>query len=63
MEVFTQKAITGENETRRWTYLGKDGRRIPVELTTSAIRDSDGAVTGFIGIASDISERFAPSSR
>ncbi len=42
-----------------WTYVRKDGTRVPVSLTISALRDSRGAVAGYLGIAADISERRA----
>ena len=40
-----------------WQYLGKDGHRFPVTLTVSALRDGDGLISGYLGIAIDISER------
>ncbi|WP_158618312.1 sensor histidine kinase [Chitinophaga lutea] len=40
-----------------WQYLGKDGSRFPVTLTVSALRDGDGLISGYLGIAIDISER------
>ncbi len=40
-----------------WQYLGKDGNRFPVTLTVSALRDGDGLISGYLGIAIDISER------
>ena len=45
----------GESETREWTMVRKDGGRVPVSLTLSAMV-VDGAVTGYTGIARDISE-------
>ena len=56
-EVFVAAARRGEAETREWTYLRKDGARIPVSLTVTAMRDHAGTVAGFIGIATDISAR------
>ncbi|WP_332879399.1 CHASE domain-containing protein [Massilia sp. S19_KUP03_FR1] len=56
-EVFVSQARTGAAETREWTYLCKDGSSVPVQLTVSAIRDGDGALTGFLGIARDITEQ------
>lgn len=44
-------------DTREWTYVRKDGTRFPVSLTVSALRDASGAITAFLGIATDISER------
>ena len=50
-------AREGRADTRQMTYVHKDGHRIPVEVTVSAMRDGDGLVNGFIAISSDISER------
>jgi PAS domain S-box-containing protein len=41
-------------ETQR---LHKDGRRIPIDLTISVIRDSKGEIVGTSGVMKDISER------
>lgn len=56
-EVFVARALAGEVEEREWTYLRKDGSRLPVQLVVSALRDEQGVPTGFLGIASDIGER------
>ena len=37
-----------------WTYIRKDGLRVPVRLAVSAMYDREGRVTGFLGIAQDI---------
>ena len=47
----------GEIETHEWTYIRKDGTRIPVALTVTALRDEDETLTGFLGISYDITER------
>ncbi|WP_430459455.1 PAS domain S-box protein [Thalassolituus sp. LLYu03] len=47
------------SETREWTYVRKDGQHLSVTLATTAIRDSDGKITGYLGIAADITERKA----
>jgi PAS domain S-box-containing protein len=39
------------------TRIAKDGRRIPISLTVSPIRDSNGVIIGASKIARDISER------
>jgi PAS domain S-box-containing protein len=49
----TDRHLPNEHE---WTYIAKDGRRIPVLLSVSALRDEDERVTGYLGIARDISE-------
>ena len=43
-----------ENE---WTYIRKDGRRIPVLLSVTAFTDADGNISGYLGVATDITER------
>lgn len=54
-EVFVHNVRSGEPETRQWTYLHKDGSQRQVNLTVNAIFDDDSQITGFLGIASDIS--------
>lgn len=56
-EVFVPAARRGQAETREWTYVRKDGSRVPVSMTVTAMRDEQGELIGFIGIASDVSER------
>lgn len=58
-EVFTKRALEGEVETHEWTYVRKDGHRFPVQLSVSVRRDGRGRVIGFLGVASDITERKA----
>ena len=55
-EVFAHNARGGEPETRQWTYRHKDGSLRQINLTVSAMFDEGGQITGFLGIASDISE-------
>jgi PAS domain S-box-containing protein len=44
-------------ETREWCYIHKQGHYIPVTLTVTAIYDDRQTITGFLGIAQDITER------
>jgi PAS domain S-box-containing protein len=37
-----------------WTLLRKDGAEVPVLLATSAMRDGEGEVVGFLGVATDL---------
>ena len=52
--VLATLAQLGRADEREWTYVRKDGSRLPVRLSMTALRDADGATTGFLGIARDI---------
>lgn len=43
-------------ETRAWTYVRKNGERFKVNLTVSTIRDDDGHIIGYLGVAQDQSK-------
>lgn len=51
------KARHGMQDESEWTYLRKNGERIPVQLNITALHDDDGKLTGFLKVAYDISER------
>lgn len=55
-ESFIAKAREGSDDENEWHYVRKDGTQFPVLLTVSALRDSEGDITGYLGIARDISE-------
>ena len=57
VDVYLESARQGRSEAREWTFVRKDGRRIQVQLVVTAIRDARNEVTGFLGVASDITER------
>lgn len=57
IDVFVARARAGVPDEREWTYVRKDGSRFPVLLSVTALRDAQGWITGYLGIASDISER------
>ncbi|AUN33062.1 PAS domain S-box protein [Niveispirillum cyanobacteriorum] len=54
-EAFVHRARLGKRDQREWTYIARDGRHFPVLLSVTAIRDGQGEVTGFLGVANDIS--------
>ncbi len=56
-EVFVAKARCGQADERQWTYIRSDGSRFPVLLSVTALQDDHDNITGFIGIAKDISDR------
>ncbi len=55
-EVFVKAAREGRADSREWTFIRKDGSTLTVSLTITATRNTDGAVTGYIGVAVDVSE-------
>jgi len=57
--VFVQQAETEGAETREWTMVRKDGSHFAATLVVSALRDDAGQLTGYLGIAVDITERKA----
>ncbi len=56
-EVFVAKARRNLPNEYEWTYIRKDGTRLPVLLTVTALRDTVDVITGFLGMAVDIAER------
>ncbi|MBZ0104529.1 MAG: PAS domain S-box protein [Sulfuricella denitrificans] len=56
-EVFVAKAQHGSTDENEWSYIRKDGGRIPVQLSVTALRDPEGNISGFLGIGQDITER------
>ncbi len=56
-DVFVAKAQIQDSEERTWTYLHKSGKSIFVNLIVSVIRNQDQEIIGYLGIASDITER------
>jgi PAS domain S-box-containing protein len=44
-------------EENEWTFIRKDGTRVPVLLSVTALRDESGRITGFVGMTYDLSER------
>lgn len=40
-----------------WTYVRRDGSRVPVHLAVRAVTTETGEVSGYVGIAVDITER------
>ncbi len=56
-EVFVAHARLGKVDENEWTYVRKDGSRFPVMLSITSLRDTQGDITGFLGIGSDITER------
>lgn len=56
LETFVAEARAGLRSEAEWTYARKDGTRVPVRLTMTALHDEQGAIFGFAGMAVDITE-------
>ncbi len=56
-EVFTTRPLSGRVDEHEWTFIRKDGTRVPVLLSLTALRDEDGQITGFVGLVKDLTER------
>jgi len=54
---FVVKAELGLPDQREWTYLRKDGSQLPVLLSVTALFDDCGGISGYLGIATDLTER------
>jgi len=56
-ETFVAKARTGQQDSNRWTYVTKAGKQVQVSLNVSALVDEHNQLTGFLGIAFDLTEQ------
>jgi PAS domain S-box-containing protein len=59
IDVFQIKCRLGlvSSDINEWTYLHKSGTRLTVELAVTVLRDKENNITGYLGIAKDITER------
>ncbi len=63
-DAFVTIARREQSETREWTYIRKDGHRLTVSLTVTALRNPIGTLVGFLGVAIDVTaQRQAEAAR
>ena len=55
--IFVHKSELEGSETREWCYIRKDDSRLTVTLVVTAMRNETGTITGYLGIAVDITNR------
>lgn len=55
--VLTAGVVAGEMDEKEWTMVRRDGARTPINLAMRAVTSDTGEVSGFVGIAFDITER------
>ncbi|MFY7900639.1 MAG: PAS domain S-box protein [Chitinophagaceae bacterium] len=53
-QVFVHFAKQNDYESREWTYTRKDGTTFPVQLVITVLKDVEGNITGYLGVAVDI---------
>lgn len=56
-DTFVVKARLGLPNEHEWTYVRKDGGRLSVLLNITGLKGATGEITGYLGIASDITRR------
>ena len=61
-EVFVAPVPERGASEREWIYVRKDGTRLPVSLSITALRDGCGEITGFLGVARDLTPREATAA-
>ena len=57
LETLVAGAASAQVSEGEWTYVRKDGSRFPVMLSVTSLRDAKGEITGFLGIARDVTIR------
>ena len=58
LDVFHKKVQLGyASDINEWTFIRKDKSRITIELSISLLKNKEGDILGYIGIARDITER------
>jgi PAS domain S-box-containing protein len=55
-EALYTPARQGLTEARDWTYVRRDGSRVPVSATVSVMRDDVGEITGYLAVARDVTQ-------
>jgi PAS domain S-box-containing protein len=56
LDVFFEYSKEAGGDEQEWTFVKKDGTRFPVHMSVNALRAADGAISGFLLIANDISD-------
>lgn len=62
-EIVTLMATRHGDEHGEWTLVRSDGRRLRASLAVTSMRSSDGAVAGYLYIATDVTRRAAAEAR
>ena len=57
-EVFHARVDLSGHDEREWTYVCKDGSHVPVSISVTALKGADGRTTGYLGVATDLTEQY-----
>jgi PAS domain S-box-containing protein len=63
VDVFVGFARENAYEEREWTYVRKDGGRLIVSIVVTTVQDPSGRITGYLGVAQDITLRKQAESK
>ena len=50
------QAKLGRTDEREWTYVRKDGSKLPVLVSITPLTDLSGLITGFLSVAQDLTD-------
>jgi PAS domain S-box-containing protein len=56
-DTFIHMARKFKVEERNWTYIRKDGTRFPVNLAVTVLQNTQGEITGYLGVATDLTKQ------
>ena len=56
LEAFVAQAKLGRTDEREWTYVRKDGSKLPVLISITPLTDPSGFITGFLSVAQDLTD-------
>ncbi|MFZ9932262.1 MAG: PAS domain S-box protein [Chthoniobacterales bacterium] len=56
LDIFLRPLRDAAADTTEWTYIRKDGQKIPVSVTLSYLRDEEGKPFGYLGVIRDLTE-------
>ncbi|MCD6259310.1 MAG: PAS domain S-box protein [Helicobacteraceae bacterium] len=56
IELFVLQSQASSKSVEEWNYITKDGEHLEVELSVSPLKNMDGVIEGYIGVATDISQ-------
>ncbi len=56
LNAVVERVRQGRPETREWVYIRKNGQKLIVSLSVTALKDTEGKFIGFLGVATDITE-------